>query len=282
MKIGPYTVLPIETGRFSLDGGAMFGIVPKLLWSKINPPDELNRIELATRSLLILSNEKKILIDNGNGTKFSKKQVDIYNLNMSQFDIISSLRKYGLQTKDITDVILTHLHFDHTGGSTYRENGILKPTFPNAKHYVQKSQWEQALNPTEKDRGSYMPNDFLPLKDYNVLEIVDGEFEIFPYIFILVMNGHTNGLQLVKISDGKTTLLYCSDLFPTNWHIPLPYIPAYDLQPLQTLQEKKRILKCALDENWILFFEHDPSVVSGNVVINEKGYAFGQKIEIES
>ena len=281
MKIGNYELHPIETGRFGLDGGAMFGIIPKPLWSKTNPPDERNRIELAARALLIIGNGRKILVDNGNGPKFNEKQIDIYRLDMNQFELTKSLQRYGVTVNDITDVILTHLHFDHAGGSTVSENGRLKPTFPNAKYYVQKAHWEQAMKPTDKDRGSFMPDDFLPLKEYGVLEFVDGEFEIFPGIELLVMNGHTAAQQLPKISDDKTTLLYCCDLFPTTAHIPLPYIMAYDLRPLQTLAEKKKVLGQAYEEKWTFFFEHDPKTVAGKVKTTEKSFAFDSVVAID-
>ena len=274
MKIGNYQIHPIETGRFALDGGAMFGVVPKPLWEKINPPDDRNRITLSARALLVVGNNRKILIDNGNGSKFTEKQVDIYRLEMDEFDLSRSLHQYGLTPHDITDVILTHLHFDHAGGSTVRDNGVLRPTFPNAKYYVQKSQWNQAMNPTEKDRGSYMPDDYLPLRNAGVLEFVDGEFEIFPLISLVVLHGHTSALQVPKISDGVTTLLYSCDLFPTASHILLPYIMAYDLRPLVTLEEKKRILEAACEEDWTLFFEHDPKVLAGKVKRTGKGYIF--------
>jgi glyoxylase-like metal-dependent hydrolase (beta-lactamase superfamily II) len=281
MNIGSYEIHPIETGRFALDGGAMFGIVPKPLWSKSNPPDERNRIELAARAMLIIGNGKKILVDNGNGSKFNEKQVDIYRLDMSRYELHRSLQKFGLTANDITDVILTHLHFDHAGGSTTRVTGEVLPTFPKAKYYVQQEHWKQAMNPSEKDRGSFMPDDFLPLKEHGVLEFVEGEFEIFPGISVVVCNGHTSAQQLPIISDGKTTLLYCCDLFPTTSHIPLPYIMAYDLRPLVTLEEKKKILKKAVEEEWILFFEHDPKTVAGRVKHSEKGYVFDNSVSLE-
>ncbi len=279
MTIGPYQLFPVETGRFALDGGAMFGIIPKPLWAKTNPPDERNRIELAARALLIIGNGRKILVDNGNGEKFTGKQIEIYRLDHSRFTLDASLRERGLTREDITDVLLTHLHFDHAGGSTIREDGHLKPAFPNARYYVQRSHWEQALHPTEKDRGSFMPDDYLPLKEHGVLEFLDGEGELFPGISLLVMNGHTVAQQLPRISDGRTTLLYCCDLFPTTSHIPLPYIMAYDIRPLTTLDEKKKILAAAVEERWTLFFEHDPLTVAGNVQRTEKGYAFGSALE---
>jgi glyoxylase-like metal-dependent hydrolase (beta-lactamase superfamily II) len=275
VKIGAYNLTPVETGRFALDGGAMFGIVPKPLWAKVCPPDDRNRITLAARGLLAEGNGRKILIDNGNGPKFTDKQVDIYRLDTSQSDLVSSLRDAGCAPGDITDVILTHLHFDHAGGSTLRENGELVPAFPNAKYYVQRDHWRQALNPTEKDRGSFMADDFMPLKEHNVLEFVEGECELFPGIFLHVMNGHTAAQQLPKFADGKTTLLYCCDLFPTKGHVPLPYIMAYDLRPLVTLEEKKRILNLAAEEDWVVFFEHDPDTVAGKLRRTDKGIVFG-------
>jgi len=192
-----------------------------------------------------------------------------------------SLEKLGVRPEEITDVILTHLHFDHAGGSTYRENGELKLTFPNARHYVQKAHWQQALNPTEKDRGSFMPDDYMPLQTHAVLEFTEGECEIAPGISLLVMNGHTASQQLPLITDGKQTVLFSCDLFPTTAHIPLPYIMAYDLRPLTTLEEKKRILRRACDEDWTLFFEHDPHTIAGKVKGTEKGFAFDRVVEFD-
>jgi len=281
MKVGPYDLYSIETGRFGLDGGAMFGVVPKQLWNKTNPADERNRIALAARALLIVGNGRRILVDNGNGSKFTQKQTDIYGLDTSRFELTKSLKAHALTPADITDVLLTHLHFDHAGGSTYREDGRLKPAFPNAKYFVQKAHWEQAMHPTEKDRGSFMPDDYLPLREYGVLEFIDGEGELFPQISVVIVNGHTAAQQLPLISDGHTTVLYCCDLFPTTAHIPLPYIMAYDLRPLTTLEEKKKLLKKTVDESWTLFFEHDPLTVAGTVVKTEKGYSFGSPVRFE-
>ena len=280
MKIGQYDIYPIETCRFGLDGGAMFGIVPKPLWSKINPPDERNRIELASRAMLIVGNGRKILVDNGNGSKFTDKQVDIYKLDVSRYELKKSLEHRGVKPADITDVILTHLHFDHAGGSTYRDGAEVKPTFPNATYYVQRAHWEQAQNPSEKDRGSFMPDDFMPLDRHGVLTFTEGEGEILPGIQVLVVNGHTTAQQLPKISDGKTTVLFCCDLLPTTSHIPLPYIMAYDFRPLVTLEEKKRVLGRAYEEQWTLFFEHDPSVAAGTVA-SEKGFRFDRAVSLE-
>jgi glyoxylase-like metal-dependent hydrolase (beta-lactamase superfamily II) len=278
MKIGAYDIISLETGRFSLDGGAMFGVVPWVFWSKLNPPDERQRIELAARCWLVRGNGRTILVDDGNGTKWPEKLKDIYKLNNTSADLLTSLRNVGLSTDDITDVILTHLHFDHAGGSTTVKDGRLVPTFPKARHYVQKKQWELSQNPTEKDRGSFMRDDFAPLMDHGVLELIDGEFEIFPGIELLVCNGHTNAQQLPKISDGRTSLLFCCDLVPTTSHIPWPYVMAYDVRPLVTIEEKKRILGRAYEEGWILFLEHDPPTVAITLKAAEKGFVVDQRL----
>lgn len=280
MKIGPYTIDAVETGLFSLDGGAMFGIVPWVFWSKTNPPDERQRIRLAARCWLVRGNGKVILVDDGNGTKWSDKLKDIYRLDNSKADLLSSLKNFGVAREDVTDVLLTHLHFDHAGGSTIVENGKPVPTFPKAKYYVQKKHWDLSQNPTEKDRASFMSDDFVPLMERGVLELVDGEFEIFPGIEVLVCNGHTSAQQLPKISDGRTTMLFCCDLVPTVSHVPLPYIMAYDVRPLVTLEEKKRILQRACEEQWILFLEHDPTTEAITLKKTEKGLAVDQKLSM--
>ena len=281
MKIGPYTIQSVETGLFSLDGGAMFGIVPWVFWSKTNPPDERQRIRLAARCWLVRGNGKTILVDNGNGTKWSDKLKDIYRLDNSTGDLFSSLKKLGVDREDITDVLLTHLHFDHAGGSTMVEGGKLVPTFPKAKYYVQRKHWELAQHPTEKDRASFMGDDFMPLMDRKILELVDGECEIFPGIEVLVCNGHTSAQQLPKISDGRTTMLFCCDLVPTTSHVPLPYIMAYDVRPLVTLEEKRRILSRALEEQWILFLEHDPVTEAITLKKTEKGPALDRSLKLD-
>ena len=280
MKVGAYDVVTLETGRFSLDGGAMFGVVPWVFWSKLIPPDERQRIALAARCWLIRGNGKNILVDCGNGTKWSEKLKDIYRLDNSSGDLLASLTSAGMKPDDITDVILTHLHFDHAGGATTLVDGKLVPTFPNARYYVQKDHWELSRRPTEKDRGSFMRDDFIPLMLHGVLEVVDGEGELFPGIELLVTQGHTSAQQLPKISDGKTTVLFCCDLLPTVAHIPWPYVMAYDVRPLVTLEEKKRILTQAYDEHWILFLEHDPSAEAITIKPTEKGFMVDRRLTL--
>ncbi|MEW6062282.1 MAG: MBL fold metallo-hydrolase, partial [Bacteroidota bacterium] len=264
--------------RFALDGGAMFGVVPWVFWSKTNPPDERQRITLAARCLLIQGEGRTILVDTGNGNKWNDKLKDIYRLDNSKFTLEDSLAKSGVKPEEVTDVILTHLHFDHCGGSTKIVDSKLVPTFPNATYYVQKAHWEAAQNPTDRDRASFMKDDFQLLHQREMLKFVDGEQEIFPGISVIVCNGHTTAQQLPKISDGTNTLLYACDLVPTTSHLPFPYIMGYDLRPLVTLEEKKRILPQAEKEGWMLFFEHDPETVAVKLQKTEKGYGIKEKL----
>src|ERR1035437_6165941 len=272
MQIGEYKLTVINSGYFKLDGGAMFGIIPRPLWEKANPPDSLNRIKMITRNLLLQGNGRKILIDTGMGNKWDDKSRSIYEIDQETVSIQSELKKNGLRPDDITDVLLTHLHFDHTGGSTKIENGKLVPSFPSAKYYVQKQNLDWAMNPTEKDRGSYIKDNFIPLVEFGVLQLIYGNTKFDKNIEFIVVNGHTFGQQLIKISDGTKTLLYCCDMFPTASHIPLPYIMGYDLQPLVTLSEKKELLHKAAEEKWILFFEHDPDTTIAIAARTDKGY----------
>jgi glyoxylase-like metal-dependent hydrolase (beta-lactamase superfamily II) len=271
MKIGKYKLSIIESGFFGLDGGAMFGIIPKALWQKTNPPDAANRIKLSTRHIILESDTKKIIIDTGMGDKWGEKEKNIYAVD-ENFSMHSALLEIGLKPEDITDVILTHLHFDHTGGSTILVNDKIEPAFPNAKYHVQKQNFDWAMNPSDRDKGSYIKENFQPLVDEGVLHFKKGNSNFDDEIEYIVINGHTVGQQMIKISDGSETFLFCADLIPTYGHIPLPYIMGYDLQPLVTLEEKKKYLKLALDEDWKLFFGHDPEVAFATIKKHGEGF----------
>jgi glyoxylase-like metal-dependent hydrolase (beta-lactamase superfamily II) len=269
MKIGKYDLFTIQSGFIGLDGGAMFGIIPKPLWEKTNPADQVNRVTLATRNLLLVSDSKKILIDTGMGDKWDEKSRNIFRID-ENLSLEKALLQKGFSFEEITDVILTHLHFDHTGGSTKFQNEKLVPAFPNATYHVQKQNFNYALNPTDRDRGSYLKENFEPLAKEGVLNLLTENY-FDENISLEIINGHTFGQQMIKISDGSKTVLYCADLLPFVSHIRLPYIMAYDLQPLVTLAEKKKYLKQALDENWILYFGHDPEYAAVTLKHSEKG-----------
>jgi glyoxylase-like metal-dependent hydrolase (beta-lactamase superfamily II) len=281
LKIGAYTILPIETGSFWLDGGSIFGVVPKVVWKKSIQVDDRNRVKLAARCLLIKGNGRIILVDSGNGAKKTDKFRELYSLDTNESDLIISLGKCGVKPADVTDVILTHLHFDHSGGATMRDGDTVVPAFPKARYYVQNKQWLQALNPTPKDRASYISTDYQPLKDHGVLELLDGDCELFPGIHILLTDGHTPALQMLKICDDEKTLFFPGDMIPFAFHVSLPCITAFDLMPLVTLDDKSKYLAKAVDEDWLLFFEHDPMTVAGKVQKTEKGFSFGRSVSFE-
>ena len=260
MKIGPYNIYSIETSEFGLDGGAMFGIVPKTIWEKCAPADNLNRINMVTRSMLLVSNNKKILIDTGNGTKWDEKYKKIYNINTSLYNIETSLLKYGYTPEDITDVICTHMHFDHIGGNTKIEFGKVVPTFINAKYWISKENWDLANDPSQKDQGSFLEDDWKVLLDNNMIKIISGTEPFIDNIDIYLTYGHTAGLMHPIISDGTQTIFYGSDLFPTVAHVPINWVMAYDIQPVVTMKEKEYLLNKMYLGNWILFFEHDPKI----------------------
>ncbi len=282
LRVGRFCIDVVETGRFGLDGGAMFGVVPKPLWERAyHPADAANRIPMAARALLIRWDSRIVLVDTGNGTKMSEKDRQIYALDTSVFSLTGSLQQLGVRPEEVTDVILTHLHFDHAGGGTrLDERGELVPSFPNARYYVQRDQLLWARRPTEKDRASFRAEDFEPLAAAGLLEALDGEGELFPGVRLLVVHGHTRAMQLVLISDAGQSLLYCADLCPTAAHVPYPYIMAYDNFPLTTLEEKKRILPQAYEEGWVLCFEHDAFVQAARLQSTPKGFAAGEPIQI--
>lgn len=281
MRIGDYQLHSIETGEFALDGGSMFGVVPKVLWEKKIPADEKNRITLRLRSLLISGKGKHILVDDGIGMKDDKKIKDIYKIDHTRFNLEKSLSQHKLACKDITDVILTHFHFDHAGGSTkIDENGKLVPTFPNATYYIQRKNLEWAHSPSERDQASFTNANFEPLIKAKLLKELEGSKELYPGIEILVVNGHTIAQQIIKISDKKNTLLYCGDLIPTSAHIHIPWNMSYDNNPLVTLKEKKNILEKAVKENWILFFEHCPNIAACYIIKTNKGFKCGKEVNL--
>ena len=280
MKIGKYDLYSVETSEFGLDGGAMFGIIPKPVWEKKVSADELNRVNMVTRSLLLVSDEKKILIDTGNGTKWEEKYKQIYDINTDQYNIEKSLGKYGFSSEQITDVICTHMHFDHIGGNTKIKSGKVVPTFPNAKYWISEENWKLANHPSQKDAGSFIEHDWKVLAENQMIEIIDGREPFIEGIETFVTHGHTPGLLHPIVSDGSNKLFYGADIFPMVAHIPIPWVMAYDVQPVVTMEEKQKLLQKMEREDWILFFEHDPHIQACSVHKDGKHYKLNKEIKI--
>lgn len=259
-KFGDFELYSIETGDFKLDGGAMFGVVPKTLWSRGIPADDKNRIPMTMRCLLIRSENtgRLYLVDNGVGTKFDQKMNDIYQIDHSTKELMKSLEHHGFKPEDITDIIFTHLHFDHCGGTTYfDENGDLQHAFPNATYHVTRTHWQTATDPNAREKASFLPDNIAPLMETDRLNLVGDPVEYEKGLTAVVVNGHTKGQQLPRIEKDGQSLVFVADLLPTHVHVPLPWVMGYDMYPATTLEEKKDFLDRASDENWFLFLEHD-------------------------
>lgn len=270
-QIGPWTLHEIECGRFALDGGAMFGIVPKPLWEKRISADEMNRIPLHTRCLLLENGDRLILIDNGIGDKYDEKFGSIYAIDDEDVNLDSSLAAAGFSRADVTDVVLTHLHFDHCGGSVRQSGDALEIGFPDAMFYVQLDHWTWALKGNVREKASFLPENLEPLAESGQLELVDGRIEKWPGIELIPVDGHTRAMQLVKIAGADRTLLYCADLLPTHAHLAPPWNMGYDLWPMKTIEEKDKLLTQAIENDWHLFFEHDPTVGLADVRKSDRG-----------
>ena len=265
LTLGRFSLHEVRDGTFALDGGAMFGVVPKPLWEKHYPADAHNRIQLALRCLLIVDGKRRVLVDTGIGRKWDEKNSQRYGIDHARFDLDTELKRAGLTRADITDVVLTHLHFDHCGGTTQGEGGKLTLGFPNATFHLQRRNWNWAHHPTERDAGSFRPENFDLLEKSGQLHLLEGQTELYPGIQLFVSEGHTVGLQLVRVLGDDRSLVYCGDLIPTSAHLRAAWIMAYDLYPLTVIEEKKMILAQALEERTILFLEHDPQIAACTV-----------------
>jgi glyoxylase-like metal-dependent hydrolase (beta-lactamase superfamily II) len=280
-EIGRYRLASVLAGRFALDGGAMFGIVPRPLWEKQAPPDSRNRIPLAARCLLAVDSEgpRRILVDVGLGDRWDAKRADIFAI--ERCDLDAELARHGVARQDVTDVVLTHLHFDHAGGATrWRPDGRLELAFPNATHHLQRRNWQWAHAPSERDAGSFLPESFEALQHSNRLHLVDGETELFPGFELIVAEGHTVGQQLPRVHGGGSHVTFCGDVIPTRAHIRVSWVMGYDLYPLTTVEEKKVLLAQALEDDGILFFEHDPGVAACRLGEREGQPVFREAVEL--
>ena len=271
----------IACGNFKLDGGAMFGVVPKLLWEKTNPADANNRIEMCCRSLLVEEGNRLILIDTGMGNKQSEKFFSHYD-RWGEDNLDQSLRQKGFHRDDITDVFLTHLHFDHCGGAVIRNgNGILVPAFKNAVFWSHENHWKWATQPNPREKASFLPENILPIEESGRLKLLKGEgflLENTPLGFdIILVNGHTEKQMLPVIKYQGKTLVYAADLIPTVGHLPIPYVMGYDTRPLMTMEEKSHFLNLAYDQDFLLFLEHDPYNELISLGQAERGVRLGEK-----
>jgi glyoxylase-like metal-dependent hydrolase (beta-lactamase superfamily II) len=253
---------PIEAGNFKLDGGAMFGVVPKTIWEKTNPADENNRIEMACRCLLVEEGNQLILIDTGMGTKQGDSFFKHYGL-WGDFSLEKSLLAEGFHPDDITDVFFTHLHFDHCGGAVKKSSsGLLTTAFKNATYWVHRLHWDWAIHPNAREKASFLPDNILPLQKSGQLQFIEGSGPFIrdtPFPFeIQLINGHTEKQMLPVFHYRGTRILYAADLIPTVGHLPVPYVMGYDTRPLISLEEKERILSEAVLSDTLLFLQHDP------------------------
>ena len=262
----------VHTGNFKLDGGAMFGVVPKSIWNKLNPADDNNLCSWAMRCLLIEEGNRLILVDNGIGNKQDAKFMGYYHLHGDN-SLDASLHKLGISRDDITDVFLTHLHFDHCGGSIVREGDKLAPAFKQATYWSNLRHWEWATHPNEREKASFLKENILPIEQSGQLKFIEPTDGIIfsTHITIRFVNGHTDAMMLPQIRYKDRTIVFMADLLPSTGHIPLPYVMAYDMFPLTTLQEKKTFLAEALENDYILFFEHDPVHECCTLQMTEKG-----------
>ena len=262
---------PVSDGRFRLDGGAMFGVVPKVFWQKCCEADELNRIPLSLTCLLIRTQGKNILVDTGLGSKVDDKFQRMFAVDRTP-TLLESLKRLGLGREDIHMVINTHLHFDHAGGNTMKEtDGTIVPTFPHAQYVIQHGEFEDAARANERTKASYRQENFAPIAHMNQWEFLQGDTELLPGITAVVTAGHTRCHQGVKIESEGKAAFFLGDLIPTVSHLPLPYIMGYDLSPIQTLETKRWVLDRAFEQHWLLLFEHDPLVQAGQIGKDQEG-----------
>lgn len=271
MHLGNIEVRLLTDGTFRLDGGAMFGVIPRPLWEKKAPADDRNRILLSMNILLIQAAGKRILVETGAGEKWDAKAKAIYAFEDSP-RLMEQLAANGVTPESVDIVINTHLHFDHCGGNTKIVNGKLVPTFPNARYIVQRGELDHALLPTERDRASYIADNYTPIQDSGQWELLVGDAQIVPGVEVVVVPGHTRHMQCVKITDGEQKLFFLADLVPTVAHLGYPWIMGFDLYPMTTLENKKKWLPLAAREGWTVIFAHDPETPAAKLHRTEHGF----------
>jgi len=275
IELGDVRVHLLKDGSFALDGGAMFGVVPRALWEKTDPPDAKNRVRLGLNIALIETGGKRVLVDTGMGDKWNEKERSIYGIDRST-TLLDSLGALGLTPDDIDVVVNTHLHFDHAGGNTRIADGKLAPTFPKARYVVQMGEWEDATHPNERNRASYLEPNFVPIAEARQLETVQGQAEVAPGVHVVPVGGHTAYHQMVIVEGGRQALVIPTDVVPTASHLPLAYIMGYDLFPVGTLEAKRRVLKDAAERGSTLLFYHDPRIPLGKIKLEKDRYVLSE------
>ena len=267
MKFGDYRVEIVPDCEFRLDGGAMFGVVPRNLWSRTFPPDEQNRIRMNMNCVFIDTGSERVLIETGIGDKWSEKHVAMYGIDRKR-SLDKSLQAIaGVNANEITIVINTHLHFDHAGGNTkHDESGTLVPSFPNARYFISRAEYEHAESPSDRDRASYLVDNWRPLKESGQVELKDADYEVVPGLSMETHAGHNRSMQCWRLDRGGQTLFGFADLVPTRAHVPFAWIMGYDLYPVETLEAKKRLLPQAARDGWACLFYHDPQQPLGRIV----------------
>ncbi len=274
ISLGQFQIHGIRSGFFYLDGGAMFGVVPKTLWAKKFPADLKNRIKLGLNCLLVKTQKELILIETGPGANLDPKFYEFYEIETAP-GLLASLERLGHRPENVDIVINTHLHFDHCGGNTHRNKaGDYVPTFPEARYIIQEGEWEYALYPSERDKDSYLPESFIPLEQFGLVGLVNGDSKVSEGVEVFLSPGHTSHHQSVKISSEENVLFFLGDLVPTSAHIGLPYIMSYDLFPMETMASKRKFFEQAIEEEWMLAFVHDPHYFFGRVVKKEDKFHF--------
>ena len=269
MNLGDLQLDVVRAGEFWLDGGAMFGVVPRVIWERLTPPDSSNRIRLQTNCMLVRGDDAVVLVDTGIGHKEDERFRKRFRVDESG-DLVASLAALGVDPDDITHVVLSHLHWDHAGGATRRDaRGVLRPTYPRARYVVQRGEWDDATAATERTRASYRPDNFLPLEGAGALELVEGEQEIAPGVRVTIAPGHNQHMQAVHVRSGGKTAIFLSDLVPTRHHLRYPFIMSYDLFPETTLKTKREYLPRIHEEKWLLVFDHDPDLPLATLERNE-------------
>lgn len=267
MQFGDYRVEVVPDAEFRLDGGAMFGVVPRSLWQKVSPPDAENRVRLNTNCLYVEGAGERVLVETGMGDKWSPRQAEMYGLRRERTLSESLLAHAGCAAEDVTVVVNTHLHFDHAGGNTRLDDeGRATPTFPNARYLVSRAEYEHAESPHERDRASYLPENWRPLAESGQLELKPADYEVLPGLRLETVPGHSRTMQCVRFERGGRKLFSFADLVPTRAHVPLAWIMGYDLYPVETLEAKRRLLPQAAREGWLCLFYHDPEAPVCRVV----------------